>query len=119
MVCSPSDSALQSLGAGHDPNDKRHEGRFDDANLEMGYSNGLVQTRNEDLRAHSLIKPLHRPASIERGQGTQKRQDRHGDDEGEHPRQDQHLDRIKPHGPKSVNLLPHFHRAEFSGVGAA
>src|SRR5271166_1754098 len=34
---------LQPLGAGHDADDKRHEGRFDDANLEMGHGDGLVQ----------------------------------------------------------------------------
>ena len=49
----------------------------------------------------------------------EKGQDRQRDDQRQHPRQDQNLDRVEAHGAQRVDLLAHLHRAEFGGIGAA
>ena len=41
------------------------------------------------------------------------------DDQRDDARQDQHLDRIEPHGAQGVDLLAHLHGAELGGIGAA
>ena len=81
--------------------------------------NCFVQPGDEDLRAHPVVQPCHEPASIERGHGAEKRQDRQSDDEREHPRQNQNLHRIEAHRAKRVDLLAHLHGPKLRRVRAA
>ena len=113
VVCLPSDSrrALhpQAFAAGDDADHQRHERRLDDADLEVGDGNSLMQAGDVDRRAHAAIELRHQPAAIERGHRSDEAQDRQGADQRDHARQDQNLDGIEPHGRQRVDLLAHLH----------
>src|SRR4051794_40570703 len=109
----------QTLAAGDDTDHQRHERRLDHADLEMRHRDRLAQARDVDFRAHSAVEPGHQPAAIERRHRAEEGQDRQCDDQREHARHDQHLDRVEPHGAQGVDFLAHLHRAELGRVGAA
>ena len=61
VVFSPSDSGatlhLQSLDAGDDADDQRHERRLDHSHFECGAGDGFAQPREKDLRLDAPVEP--------------------------------------------------------------
>jgi hypothetical protein len=107
------------LDAGDDADHRRHHRRLDQAYGEMVDRNGVTQAQQEGFRLDPAIEPRHQPAAIQRRHRAEKGEDRQRQHQRQHARQNQHFDRIEPHGAQRVDLLAHFHRAEFGGVGAA
>ena len=123
VVCKPSDSALPltfrpSLQA-TTPMTSAMNGALIMPTSKCVDRDRLPQADDEDRRAHAAIEPGDEAAAEERRHRAEEGQDRQGDDQREHARQDQDFDRVEAHGAQRVDLLAHLHRAELGGVGAA
>src|SRR5580692_9133807 len=109
----------EPFDAGDNADHRRHHRRLDDADGEMIDRDGVAQPQQEGLGIDAAVKPRHQAAAIQRCDGAEEGEDWQRDDQRQHPRQDQDLDRIEAHGAQGVDLLAHFHRTELGGVGAA
>lgn len=106
----------QSLDAGDDTDHGGHDRRLDDADDEMIDRDGVAQPQQERFGIDAAIEPGHEATAIKCGHGAEERQDRQRQHQCQHPRQDQHLDRIEAHGAQRIDLLAHLHRAELGGI---
>ena len=123
VVCSPSDSALpltlRPSAQATTPIASAMNGALIMPTLKCVTEIASLQAGNEDLRVHAAIQPGDQPAAVQRGHGSEERQKRQSDDQGDDPRQQQDRHGIEPHGAQRVDLLAHLHGTELGGVGAA
>src|SRR4030095_9594585 len=56
---------LETLGACHDADCESHEGRLDEADLDMRERDRLPQPGHEDFRAHAAVEPSNETAAKE------------------------------------------------------
>ena len=123
VVCRPSDSALpftcSPSAQATTPMTSAMNGAFSMPTLKWVSEIASFRREMIDLGAHAAIEPGHQAAAVKRGHRAEEGEHRQGDDQRQDARQDQHLDRIEPHGAQRVDLLAHLHGAELGGVGAA
>ena len=87
----------KSFGAGHDADRQRHARRLEQADLEIGERDGLLQSRQERQWAHPAVDPGDERAARDRRGCAEEGQNRQSRDQGDDARKREDVDRIEPH----------------------